>query len=58
VKPAQVPSGLAQDAGGYFGFCLRDSEIFVGVHVFDWLVSSLFKKSRTPHFREFQIFLL
>ena len=50
------PAGPGQDAGGQFAFCFRDSVFFGGVHVFDLLVSFLFKKSRTPHFREFQIF--
>src|SRR3954454_375287 len=56
TKLSQVAPRLRQDASGQFLFGLRDSEILGGVHIVDRLVSLVFKKPRTPHFRESQIF--
>ena len=53
VEAPQIPTGLAQDSGGEMALGIGEMVILRSVHVFDRLVSSLFKKFRTPHFREF-----
>ncbi|PYJ08621.1 MAG: hypothetical protein DMF06_12345 [Verrucomicrobia bacterium] len=55
MKAAQVPTGLGQDARGQVALCVGEMGFSRGVHVFDGLVSLVFKKFRTPHFRKFQI---